>query len=301
MAHVRTLRKGKRRYYVLEHKYRLKGQVKNLQLYLGKDIPKNIERLKEQIEIRGMDIQWNPQFSLIKKSYQKELASLPDVEIKRRMQQFMVEFIYHSDRIEGSSLTMKDTVDVLIHHISPPNKKLKDVQETQGYAEAFEDMIKTKKDVSKELLCAWHRMLFKVADPIIAGRFRKHKIMVTGSRATFPWPEELENEFRKFQQWYDANKKKMNPIVLSGMVHLKFVSVHPFSDGNGRISRLVANYILHKHGYPPFLLNVTKRRLYYNALEKSNLYSQDKHFLRFFVKLYLRQHNQYKTIDAKKS
>ena len=123
--------------------------------------------------------------------------------------------------------------------------------------------------------------------------------MVTGSRTIFPLPEELGYEFKKFQKWCDANKKKLNPIVLSAIVHLKFVSIHPFSDGNGRISRLVANYILYKRGYPLFLLKVTKRRLYYNALEKSNLHSQNKHFLRFFVKLYLNQQKQYKTMDVK--
>ena len=293
MAHIRTLTKGKRRYYVLEHKYRLKGNVKTLQRYLGKELPKDLEGLKEELEVEVMGIQWNTLFSAIGKDYQKEFESLPRVERERRMQQFMVEFIYHSDRIEGSSLTYKDTVDVLIHHFSPGNKPLKDVQEAQGYAEAFKDTIKTKKDISKDLLCAWHKMIFNISDPVIAGTFRKHRIMVTGSRTIFPWPEELNGEFKKFQGWYDANKLRLSPVVLSALAHLKFVSIHPFSDGNGRISRLLANFILYRHGYPPFLLKVAKRKPYYHVLEKSNLHRQDKHFLRFFVKVYLNQHKAY--------
>ena len=72
------------------------------------------------------------------------------------------------------------------------------------------------------------------------------------------------------------------------MVHLKFVSIHPFSDGNGRISRLLANYVLKKHGYPLINIKFGDRISYYKSLENSQLNNKPKYFVRYFLKRYLK-------------
>ena len=97
----------------------------------------------------------------------------------------------------------------------------------------------------------------------------------------------------EFFQWYNRNKNKMHPVELAAIAHLKFVTIHPFGDGNGRISRLMMNFILNKKKYPMLNIPYEGRKSYYNALERSNMKNEDGIFLQWFVKRYIREHKTY--------
>ena len=84
-------------------------------------------------------------------------------------------------------------------------------------------------------------------------------------------------------------KDKLNPIELAALVHLKFVSIHPFGDGNGRISRLMMNFVLHKHNYPMLDIPYTKRNSYYTSLERSQIKRDNSPFLNWFFKRYIKE------------
>jgi len=104
-----------------------------------------------------------------------------------------------------------------------------------------------------------------------------------------PFPSEIYPLLREFFRWYYKNKKKLHPVELAALVHLKFVTIHPFTDGNGRISRLMMNFILHKHGYPLLNIPYEKRAGYYNALERAQIKKMDGIFAMVFQKIHQRK------------
>jgi len=236
---------------------------------------------------------WNNLLLSIKRGYAKEQKELPDIAKRKEIDSFMVEFIYNSNKIEGSKLSFKDTADLFVHGTTPKGKPLKDVREAEGHKNAFYAMLNFRGVLSLNKILSWHKMIFESSDPLIAGKLRLHRIMVTGSRVRFPYPEELHDLMKGFLSWYNKNKNKYNPVEFAALVHLKFVTIHPFSDGNGRISRLLANCVLNSYNYPLFNIKFGDRRLYYSNLEKSQLWNDEKHFVRFFVKKYVKVNKQY--------
>ena len=98
---------------------------------------------------------------------------------------------------------------------------------------------------------------------------------------------------QEFFTWYNREKRKLNPVELAALIHFKFVTMHPFVDGNGRISRLMMNYMLNKFGYPMFDINYSDRRSYYTALERSNIKHNDVIFLKWFMGRYIKGNKRY--------
>ena len=86
---------------------------------------------------------------------------------------------------------------------------------------------------------------------------------------------------------------KIHPVELAALAHLKFVTIHPFADGNGRISRLIMNFILNQKGYPMFDIPYEARNSYYNALERSQVKKEDRIFLQWLVKKYIKEYRRY--------
>lgn len=98
---------------------------------------------------------------------------------------------------------------------------------------------------------------------------------------------------RDFFKWYQKNKKNLHPVELAGLVHLKFVPIHPFGDGNGRISRLMMNFVLYKNGFPMLNISYKNRNSYYTALERSQIKKNEFIFLNWFLKRYIKENKKY--------
>ena len=287
MAILRRRKIGKKHYYYIEHSYKLGNKVKVLSRYLGRKKPNNIDGIKKDVEFEAMGKIWNKSLIAIKKSYAEELKKLPSTAKKKKIESFLVNFIYNSDKIEGSKLSFKDTAKLFTHGITPKDKPVKDVKEAEGHKKAFYDMIRYKGTLRLKKVLDWHRMIFESSDPDIAGKVRLHKIMVTGSRVSFPHPETLNRLLKGFFLWYKKNEKDYNPVEFAALVHLKFVTIHPFTDGNGRIGRLLANFALYRNKYPLLNIKFSDRKAYYSSLETSQLWNDEKHFVRFFIKKYI--------------
>jgi len=293
MAILRKRKIGKKHYYYIEHKYKVNNRVKTLSKYVGMEKPENIEELKKEIEFKAMRRVWKEPLIKIKNAYSKEQKDLPKPAKIKNVEAFMVDFIFNSDKIEGSKLTYRDTADLLVHGETPRNKPINDVKEAEGHKKAFYDMLDFKGKLNLKKVLEWHKMIFENSKPNIAGKVRLHKIMVTGSRVSFPHPESLNGLLKDFFLWCFKNKDSYNPVEFSALVHLKFVTIHPFTDGNGRISRLLANYVLNRNNYPLFNVKFGDRRAYYSNLEHSQLWGDEKHFIRFFVKKYVSMNKDY--------
>ncbi|TAL47039.1 Fic family protein, partial [archaeon] len=160
---------------------------------------------------------------------------------------------------------------------------LKDIRETESHAKVFLEMLKTRERISESLLLGWHKGIFGATKPDIAGRFRNYLVRV-GVYIAPDWRDvkKLMEELVKF-----SNESKLNPVELSARVHYMFEKIHPFGDGNGRIGRLLMNYILWKAGYPMLIIEYKNRKSYYKALQKG-----EEGFTKYFIRRYVSIHKK---------
>lgn len=173
---------------------------------------------------------------------------------------YRIGLTWSSNAIEGNTLTMSETKVVLEDGLTIGGRPLRDFYETVGHGEAYNFMFTliggrriTVKDIK-----IMHRLFYKIIDEANAGTWRKESVIVSGSEYVFPRPQEIEEQMRKLEEWIKAERDRYHPITFAALLHLKFVSIHPFIDGNGRTSRLIMNLALIQDGYqlaiiPPIL------------------------------------------------
>lgn len=281
-------RKGNEDYYFLRHNIRKGNRQK--EIYIGKKIPKNIEEIKTKFLIEFYREEWLPKLENIHNNYEKSKKNIPKSIIEKELETFSINFTYNTQRIEGSTLTFRETFDLLHDGISP-HKPIRDTIETTEHQKLFFEMLEYKQDLSLDVVCTWHKKLFEQTKEDIAGKIRDFEVGIGGSKFVPPSHHSLLILLKGFFKWYNDNKTKLNPVELAALVHLKFVTIHPFGDGNGRISRLMMNFVLDRYGYPMLDIDYADRRSYYNSLERSHLENNDIHFLQWFMKRYIKIHS----------
>ena len=270
-----------------------KGKRKQREKYLGKVIPENIEERKKNFALDIEREEWIPDLEKIHTNFKKEQKTIPSSIKEKNLKSFSVKFTYNTQRIEGSTLTLKDTTLLLEDGLTPSNRSNRDIKETEIHQKLFLDMIKQKEDVSLNVVKKWHKKLFAQTKYDVAGLLRDYNVGIGQSKFTPPPHAAVKLLVNGFFKWYAASKKKINPVELAALVHLKFVTIHPFGDGNGRTTRLMMNHVLNKFDYPLLDIDYGDRRSYYNALEKSQTKDDDLSFLQWFMKRYFKTCKNY--------
>lgn len=291
MVRVRKKTLKGKTYYYLVHSVRTGSQVRTKELYLGSRIPKDIEKMKKEFLSEIYHEKWFADIEKIRQSFSKSQRLMPKSVKEKELETFAINFTYDTQRIEGSSLTLKETMSLLERGIAPHNKPMRDVHEAQAHRDLFFEILESKKDLSLQLVLEWHWKLFGRTKAEMAGKIRKYQVSIRGSKFVPPSPVEVYPMLVEFFRWYNKNKNRIHPVELAAIAHLKFVTIHPFGDGNGRISRLMMNFILHRKKYPMFDISYGARNSYYNALEQSNTRNEDRAFLQWFVKRYIKEHS----------
>jgi Fic family protein len=274
-------KKGKEIYYYLQHTFRENGKVKAKEVYLGKSIPKNIEEIKQNFS-KELKKNLYEKFEKIKQNFQSEWKRIPESVRKKQLEEISIAFTYNTNAIEGSTITLEEAREIIHDKISP-NKPLRDVKETEAHSKVFLEMLESKERISNELLLRWHQEIFKEVKPDISGKYRDYLVRV-GSHLAHDWQEvkELMNKLIIF-----ISKSELHPIELSAVAHFRFEKIHPFGDGNGRIGRLLLNYILWRAGYPMLIIEYKNRKSYYKAFQKD-----ETHFVSYLIKRYLSVHKR---------
>lgn len=280
-------------YYYLEHSLREGKKVQKKEIYLGRKIPSNIEEMKRNLLDNIYKEKWYADVDRIKKNISKNQKTMPKSVKEKELENFAINFTYDTQRIEGSTLTRRETTDLLERGIAPKNKPMRDAQEAEAHRDLFFEILKSEKDLSLQEVEEWHWKLFNKTKADIAGKIRKYQVAIRGSKFVPPSPVEVYPMLMEFFHWYNRNKNKLHPVELAALAHLKFVTIHPFGDGNGRISRLVMNFILNKKKYPMLDIPYEGRNSYYNALERSQVRKEDRIFLQWFVKRYIKEYKRY--------
>ena len=293
MVSIRKKLIDNKKYYYLEHSFREGASVKKRELYLGTTIPKNIEEIKIRFTKDLYKERWGKTLEEIKKEYNKENESMPESLTEKEIELFMIKFTYDTQKIEGSRLTLRETANLLENGITPKEKPIRDVKEAEAHKKVFYEILKFKKDLTLDLILHWHRILFLETKKDMAGMLRKHQVAISRSKFMPPSPVEVYPLLKEFFKWYEKNKNKINPVELAASVHLKFVTIHPLGDGNGRISRLMMNFILKKHKYPMLNIKYERRNSYYNSLERSQVKKNERIFIQWFIKNYIKENKRY--------
>lgn len=290
---------GTREYFYLQHTLRTPDGVRSREKYLGSKVPSNIEDVKREFLVQIYRERWYPLLDAIRSNYDKEQRTMPRSAAQKQARTFSVRFTYDTTRIEGSRLSYRETADLLERGLSPRARPLADIKEVEAHDKVFREILEFKKDISLGVVLLWHRRLFEQTKPDIAGKVRTHQVATSGSRFMPPSPVEVQPLLREFFRWHDRNKASLHSVELAALVHLKFVTVHPFADGNGRMSRLLMNFVLHKHGFPLMNIPYEDRRSYYNALERSQVKESDSVFIQWFFKRYIKEYSAYAQIKKR--
>jgi len=274
-------KKGGKEYFYLQHSFRKDGKVTTRELYLGKQIPDNIKELKAKLAFEAKDA-LSRKLETIRSRFQEEWARYPASAREKELQEIAIAFTYNTNAIEGSTITLEETRQILEDRVAP-SKPLRDIRETESHAKVFLAMLKTEEHVSEELLLKWHREIFAETKPDIAGKLRDYMVRV-GPYVAPDWSKvpQLMRQLVTF-----VNELKLNPVEVAARAHFMFEKIHPFGDGNGRIGRLLMNYILWRNGYPMLIFEYKKRNAYYKALQRT-----EEGFANYFLRRYITVHKK---------
>lgn len=293
MATIKKKIVGGKTYYYLQHTVRTKNGVETRERYIGSKLPSKPEILKRQFLAEIYQERWYPVLDRIKENYSKEERKMPPTALAKQIRTFSVKFTYDTNRIEGSKLTYRETADLLERGLTPHSKPVDDIKEAEAHEKLFYEMLGFKKDISLQVLLYWHKKLFEATKPDIAGKVRQHQVGISGSRFIPPSPIEVPILLDEFFRWYAKSKDKTHPVELAALVHLKMVTIHPFGDGNGRMSRLLMNFVLHRRSFPMLNIPYENRGSYYHALERSQVTGVDSIFTQWFFKRYAKEYKPY--------
>jgi Fic family protein len=288
MATLRTVARGESRYYYLVQTYRWDRAVRRKERYLGTKMPTRLDPQRRSLEREVWQETWFRSFRLIRDGYQAHLRTLPGPGVEKEREQFIVEFTYDTNRIEGSALTFQETADLLEHGISPRAKPMRDIREAELHAALMKRLLTRSEPVDLPHLLAWHKAVFAEIKPGDAGRIRDFEVRIQRSKHVPPPSLEVRPMLVELSRWVHKRAKELDPVERAAEFHFRFENIHPFGDGNGRIGRIAMNMLLREDNYPMLNIEYGKRAGYYHALERSNVTSDPLPFTLWFFRRYQR-------------
>ncbi|WP_214844825.1 Fic family protein [Exiguobacterium sp. s150] len=210
---------------------------------------------------------------LIHKKQQLDLhRPLPTYTLQSLREKLFLEWTYNSNAIEGNTLTINET-KVVLEGITVGGKTMREHLEVINHQEAIlyvEDIIRREEPLSEWQIKNLHRLVLKGIDDAYAGVYRDQQVFIAGTAHVPPAPYLIPEQMERLMEWYETDATSLHPVERGALLHGKIVGIHPFIDGNGRVSRLLLNLELIKSGYPPILIRVENRLSYYNALDRAH-------------------------------
>lgn len=181
--------------------------------------------------------------------------------------QFAVEYTYNSNAIEGNTLTLRET-DLVLRGLTIDKKPLKDHLDIVGRKEAFDyvsQLVKDKEPLTERVIKQIHFLVLG-RDIQNRGVYRNVPVYISGAKTQTAEPVLIPEKIQELLEWYQSDTQD-DFLTKIALFHLRFESIHPFIDGNGRTGRLLVNLELMKLGYPPIDIRFTDRNAYYNAFD----------------------------------
>lgn len=212
---------------------------------------------------------------------------LTEGEVIRLNEEFIVEYTYNSNAIEGNTLTLRET-DLVLRGLTIDKKPLKDHMEAVGHKEAFDyvrELVKNNIPLSENIIKKIHFLVLadKKDD---RGVYRRVPVRIMGAAHEPVQPYLIQPKME--QLLIDFKNSNEHIVTKLARFHIEFEAIHPFIDGNGRTGRLLVNLELMKAGYPPIDIKYMDRLAYYNAFDEYHV----KHNLSVMEKLFAKYINE---------
>ena len=153
--------------------------------------------------------------------------------------------------------------------------------------------VQLQNELPDQLILHWHDTLFAKTDTNNAGNFRRQDVAPYLGKTQYVLWSDVSQDMSNLIKWYNKEKKTVNPVELAARFHYSFEMIHPFIDGNGRIGRLLINFILYKNNYPMSNVEPKEKTSYINKLELSYVKNDNIIFVKWFVSKYLRDHKKF--------
>jgi Fic family protein len=192
--------------------------------------------------------------------------------VRNLYEDLLVRWTYHSNAIEGNTLTLHET-KVALEGITVGGKSLREHLEAVNHRDAIlylENLVHKDQPLTEWTIKSLHQLILKGIDDTNAGRYRSINVRIAGARHLPPdqvlIPEQMERLLKAH-----AENSGLHPVIRAARLHSDFVKIHPFVDGNGRAARLLMNLELMKAGYPAAVLPVERRLAYYEALDADHI------------------------------
>ena len=290
MAHTEIQEKNGRKYYYRVKSVREGKRVRKERIYLGVNLTKEELNRKE----RGADRKLNVFNAILLKEdidflkkIKRDFSKEPKENYENRYEAFCSLFTYDSTGIEGNTLTLLETSHLLFEGIVPKEKTLREINEVINHKKAFDYMLDYKEDINREFILKLHELIVinTLREDLISqiGKFRTVQVFI--GRSIPPKASEVPKQIARLLRWYSTNKKKLHPLILASYFHTEFEKIHPFVDGNGRVGRLLMNFILHKNNYPMINIPKSKKFRYYEVLQEAQYKENLKSFVKYLISI----------------
>lgn len=212
---------------------------------------------------------------------------LPAEIVNNLHEDLVLRWTYNSNAIEGNTLTLKET-KVALEGITVGGKTLREHFEVINHREAIyyvEELVKKNEALSEWQIKSIHQLILKNIDDANAGVYRKTNVIISGANHVPPDALHVQGEMQQLIRWYQNEAMALHPVERAARLHVDFVKIHPFVDGNGRTARLFMNLELMKDGFPPIVLPVEKRLKYYEALDTAHTQKDYNQFISLMVEV----------------
>ena len=251
----------------------VREEIENSYVSIKKTISKNLQVIIDEIDV-----------------LRKKLDDFRQYDSFRITQALELEYTFESNRIEGNTLTLRETDLVINEGLTVSGKSMREHLEAINHQEAIgyiKQLMERNFSLNERELLTIHNLILRGIIPEDAGRYRRVQVMIKGSTHMPSQPFIVPKEMEDYFIWFEENKNKLHPIILAAEMHERLVTIHPFIDGNGRTSRLIMNLILLQNGY--VIANIKgdydNRMNYYQALETAQTSNNKEDFLCFIAQI----------------
>lgn len=207
--------------------------------------------------------------------------------VRNLREDLIVRWTYHSNAIEGNTLTLQET-KVALEGITIGGKSIREHLEVVNHKQAIlllEELVEKNEPLTEWSIKSLHQLILKGIDDDNAGRYRTVNVRISGAEHLPPDQVRVPELMEDFIAWYKTEAMDLHPVERAARVHSDFVKIHPFVDGNGRTGRLLMNSELMKAGHPPAVLPVGRRLAYYEALDADHVHDQRDGFVQMVAEI----------------
>jgi Fic family protein len=206
----------------------------------------------------------------------------PNHVVKQLRDYYRIGLTYTSNAIEGNTLTESETKIIIEDGITIGGKSLREHYEAIGHAKAYDHIYSLlDRAISEEDVLHLHKLFFQQIDSENAGRYRQRNVIITGTDYLPPDYQKVPALMKKHIENLNRDVKDRHLLERASDLHAEFEAIHPFTDGNGRIGRLLLSILCMKNGYYPVIIPLIRRAEYITAMQKSN--KGDLNILRAFM------------------